>query len=79
MDSAFLTKIIYHCALLLACFTLGARPQQPIFLTPGDKDLVVLNGCVISACNYLAVVKTQQSSRWTRLLCLGNRRHNLRL
>ena len=61
MNSGLLTKIVYHCALLLACFALAARPQQPVFLTPGKNDLVVLSSCVISACNYLAVVKTQHS------------------
>ena len=78
MNSSTLTKIAYHCALLLACFTLGARPQQPIFLTPGDKDLVVLNGCVISACNYLAVVKTQHSldkDFWAKILLVRYNNH----
>src|ERR1041384_5371754 len=57
MNSRLLLKIAYHCALLLACLTLSARPQQPVVLAPSESDLVVLNGCVISACNYLAVVK----------------------
>ena len=61
MNPRLLTKIVYHCALLLACLTLSARPQQPVLLTPQENDLVVLNGCVISACNYLALVKTQHS------------------
>jgi hypothetical protein len=30
-----------------------------VVLTPGENDLVVLNGCVISACNYLAALKAQ--------------------
>ena len=71
MNSSFLGKAAYHSAILLACFTLGARPQQPVVLTPGEDDLVVLNGCVISACNYLAVVKTQHSldqDFWAKIL-----------
>lgn len=71
MNSGFLGKAAYHCSILLACFTLGARPQQPVLLTPGAEDLVVLNGCVISACNYLAVVKTQHSldkDFWAKIL-----------
>src|SRR5256885_13669585 len=78
MDSAFLTKIIYHCALLLACLTLSARPQQPVLLTPGTEDLVVLNGCVISACNYLAVMKTQHSLEhnfWAKILLVRYSNH----
>jgi hypothetical protein len=78
MNSGLLTKIVYHCALLLACFTLAARPQQPVFLTPGQNDLVVLNGCVISACNYLAVVKTQhslESGFWAKILLVRYNNH----
>ena len=48
MNSGLIGKITYHCAILLACFTLGARPQQPVVLTQGENDLVVLNGCVVS-------------------------------
>src|SRR5258708_29098761 len=61
LKSGLFGKLTYHSAILLACFTLGARPQQPVILTPGENDLVVLNGCVVSACNYLAAVKTQHS------------------
>lgn len=71
MTPGFLGKATYHSAILLACFTLGARPQQPVVLSPGAEDLVVLNGCVISACNYLAVVKTQHSldkDFWAKIL-----------
>lgn len=71
MKSGFLGKATYHSAILLACFTLGARPQQPVVLAPAEDDLVVLNGCVISACNYLAVVKTQHSldkDFWAKIL-----------
>ena len=78
MNSRLLTKIVYHCALLLACLTLSARPQQPVLLTPSENDLVVLNGCVISACNYLAAVKTQHSldkDFWARILLVRYNDH----
>src|SRR4029078_7463230 len=71
MNSGLLTKIAYHASILLACFTLGARPQQPVILTPGSDDLVVLNGCVVSACNYLAAIKTQhalEKNFWAKIL-----------
>jgi len=48
--------VLVACAALLLSAS-GCR--QAVILTPGDDDLVVLNGCVISACNYLAVVKAQ--------------------
>src|SRR5450432_3572624 len=78
MKSGLLGKFTYHSAILLACFTLGARPQQPVLLTPGENDLVVLNGCVISACNYLAAVKTQHSLEdnfWARILLVRYNGH----
>jgi hypothetical protein len=78
MKPGFLSKAAYHSAILLACFTLGARPQPPVVLAPGEEDLVVLNGCVISACNYLAVVKTQYSldqNFWARILLVRYEDH----
>src|SRR6476660_6154753 len=50
---------------------LSSCQQQKVILTPGENDLVVLNGCVISACNYLAVVKTQHAldqNFWAKIL-----------
>ncbi len=78
MKSRLLAKVGYLSAILLACFTLGARPQQPVILTPGENDLVVLNGCVISACNYLAAIKTQHSLEdnfWARILLVRYNDH----
>jgi hypothetical protein len=46
-------------------------PQQAILMEPQDEDLVVLNGCVISACSYLASVRAQhrlESSFWSRVM-----------
>src|ERR1700732_462572 len=78
MNSGLLSKIAYHSCILLACFTLGARPQQPVILTPGENDLVVLNGCVVSACNYLAALKTQHSLEqnfWAKILLVRYNDH----
>ena len=49
-----------------------------VTLTPGDNDLVVLNGCVVSACNYLAVVKTQhglEKNFWAKILLVRFENH----
>jgi hypothetical protein len=78
MNPGLFTKLTYHSALLLACFTLGARPQPPVILTPGETDLVVLNGCVVSACNYLAAIKTQHSLEknfWAKILLVRYNDH----
>jgi hypothetical protein len=73
-----LAKISYHSAILLACVTLSCRPQQAVILSPSENDLVVLNGCVISACNYLAVVKTQHAldkNFWAKILLVRYNGH----
>jgi hypothetical protein len=52
--------------------------QQRVVLTPGQDDLVVLNGCVVSACNYLAVVKTQHTldkNFWAKILLVRFENH----
>src|ERR1044072_5069797 len=57
------------CAALLICAATGC--QQRVILNPGEDDLVVLNGCVVSACNYLAVVKAQHTldrNFWAKIL-----------
>ena len=66
---------IVSLALLLS-FTTGC--QKSVVLTPGEDDLVVLNGCVISACNYLAVVKTQHTldkNFWAKILLVRFENH----
>lgn len=70
--------IAYHSAILLAGITLSCRPQQAVILSPGENDLVVLNGCVISACNYLAVLKNQHEldkNFWAKILLVRYSNH----
>lgn len=62
--------------LLLLFLATGC--QQRVVLTPGENDLVVLNGCVISAVNYLAVVKTQNTldrNFWAKILLVRFENH----
>ncbi|MDQ2867696.1 MAG: hypothetical protein M3R59_04690 [Verrucomicrobiota bacterium] len=57
---------------------LAAGCTQKVVLQPSNDDLVVLNGCVVSACNYLAVVKTQHSLEhdfWARILLVRYDNH----
>lgn len=68
------------CVSCLAIFTLicGGGCTQKVVLTPAEDDLIVLNGCVISACNYLAVVKTQhclEHAFWARILLVRYANH----
>ena len=78
MNLPSLAKITWHSAILLACLTLSCRPQQTVVLSPGEDDLVVLNGCVVSACNYLAAVKTQHAldaNFWAKILLVRYTNH----
>jgi len=59
-------------------FTTTACQKQRVVLAPGEDDLVVLNGCVVSAVNYLAVVKTQNSldkNFWAKILLVRFANH----
>src|SRR6476469_2340846 len=59
-------------------FSSTACHQQRVVLAPGEDDLVMLNGCVVSACNYLAVVKTQNAldkNFWAKILLVRFQNH----
>src|SRR5216110_2804109 len=77
MKHHLIRTLTFLCfALVLLCGSIGC--QQRVVLTPGADDLVVLNGCVISACNYLAVVKTQHSldrNFWAKILLVRFENH----
>lgn len=78
MNLSLATKVIYHSAILLACISLSCSRQQAVILSPGEDDLVVLNGCVVSACNYLAAVKTQHTldeNFWAKILLVRYNGH----
>ena len=72
MKSLFRKINSVFCAALLICASMGC--QQRVVLTPGEDDLVVLNGCVVSACNYLAVVKAQHTldrNFWAKTMAIA--------
>lgn len=52
----------------IACFVLGTHHPT---VSEAEKDLAILNGCVVSACNYMAVVKAQNTLNedfWAKIL-----------
>jgi hypothetical protein len=62
----------------LPLFAFSSCEQQKVVLVPGEDDLVILNGCVVSACNYLAVVKTQHkldANFWAKVLLVRFANH----
>jgi len=69
MKIFFCRVFSFVAAILVLVVSTGCH--QRVVLTPGEDDLVVLNGCVVSACNYLAVVKTQHAldkNFWAKIL-----------
>src|SRR6266480_540033 len=69
------TRIARHVAIYLsialAGYGIGAC-RQNVMLNPSEDDLLVLNGCVVSACNYLAAVETQhtlEKNFWRKFFC----------
>ncbi len=74
-------KLLRHFAIFtivaVTCYSIGAC-RQGLVLNPGEDDLVVLNGCVVSACNYLAAVKTQHSLEknfWAKIMLVRYANH----
>lgn len=63
-------QIAARSVTLAALLALTACSQR-VTLVPGEDDLVTLNGCVVSACNYLAVVQAQhklEKNFWAKIL-----------
>lgn len=64
---------LFRTVAALALFGLTAcGNRQPVVLVdPHEDDLVVLNGCVVSACNYLAITKARhklEPDYWAKIL-----------
>jgi hypothetical protein len=52
--------------------------ERVVLLEPKEGDLLVVNGCVVSACNYLALLKakhTLEANFWTRILLVRYDNH----
>ena len=78
MNSTKVRLFFVRIALGVVFTALAACQRQHVTLTPAEDDLVVLNGCVISACNYLAAVKTQHTLEpnfWAKILLVRYSNH----
>jgi hypothetical protein len=56
---------------LAALLLVSCGRQQVVLMEPKEGDLVLLNGCVVSACNYLAVTKARhalENGFWAKIL-----------
>lgn len=77
MKFRLLRHLVIYLIVAVTCYSIGAC-RQAVVLNPGENDLVVLNGCVISACNYLAAVKVQHSLEknfWAKIMLVRYENH----
>src|SRR5215213_4147300 len=67
-----ISRHLFRSLFALALLALTAcGPEKVVLLEPKEDDLLLLNGCVVSACNYLALVKTKhelEPNFWTKIL-----------
>src|SRR4051812_32491326 len=78
MKRIFHDKFLPSALAIILLLSLSSCGRQRVILTPGENDLVVLNGCVISAVNYMAVMKTQHSldqNFWAKILLVRFENH----
>ena len=75
-------RLLRHLAICLitaaTAYSIGAC-RQTMLVSPAEDDLIVLNGCVVSACNYLAAVKTQhvlEKNFWAKILLVRYENHS---
>ncbi|MBA3272950.1 MAG: hypothetical protein H0T11_03635 [Chthoniobacterales bacterium] len=65
----FIREIISPFLVGVLCFTLGTHRAPAV--PDGVQDLAMINGCVVSACNYMAVVKAKHTldrDFWAKVL-----------
>jgi len=70
MKTCIARHVAIYVLIALTGYGIGAC-RQNVILNPSEDDLVVLNGCVVSACNYLAAIKTQhklEQNFWAKIL-----------
>ena len=80
MFSLFSSKALLLSVLVaISLLGMSCSRQQVILVEPKETDLVVLNGCVVSACNYLAITKAKHSlekNYWAKVLLVRYNNHS---
>lgn len=64
--------------LLLCAIFSGCGPKRIVLVEPKENDLISVNGCVISACNYLALVNAKhklEENFWSKILLVRYENH----
>jgi hypothetical protein len=75
LNFIFLRETISPVLVGIACFVLGTHhpfsSAEKSAEKAAEEDLAMLNGCVVSACNYFAIVKAQNTLEkdfWAKIL-----------
>ena len=72
MTFSSLSKAVHGVTAALSLFALVAcGPERVVLVDPKEDDLVMINGCVVSACNYQALVRAKhelEENFWTKIL-----------
>ena len=77
MNFFLVREILSPLIVGVVCFVLGTH-QQPAPHEPSEQDLAMINGCVVSACSYLAAVKahhTLERDFWAKVLLVRFENH----
>jgi hypothetical protein len=72
------TKHLRHFALLSFLLLAACSRERVVLIEPKEDELITVNGCVISACNYLALVKTKhrlEENFWSKILLVRYDNH----
>ena len=77
--SAARLAVLFLMVTIGCVFGFMLASARVVLLEPRDDDLVVLNGCVVSACGYMASVRAQNKldgSFWSRVMLVRYRGNN---
>ena len=64
--------------LVVGLLSASCQPQQVVLVEPKEDDLIMLNGCVVSACDYLAITKAKhklEKNFWAKVLLVRYNNH----
>ena len=56
LNLLYFRQVISPVVAGIACFVLGTHHSPANGTSSPEQDLAMINGCVVSACNYTAVV-----------------------
>lgn len=75
---SFLLSLRCLSAALALLSLAGCGKEKVVLLEPKDDELIEVNGCVVSACSYLALVKAKhrlEENFWTKILLVRYDNH----